>query len=104
MYRPLSRKLSSSFGFEGFPPVLPAVRKLAPSFSGEAVMPNGSFTTISNSYFSGKYGVLFWYPLDWTFVCPTEIVAFSDRASDFQKIGAEVIGISVDRWVSSSLL
>lgn len=44
----------------------------------------------------GKYLVLFFYPLDFTFVCPTEIIAFSERAEDFRKLGCEVLGVSVD--------
>lgn len=40
--------------------------------------------------------VLFFYPLDFTFVCPTEIIAFSNRAEDFRKLGCEVLGVSVD--------
>ena len=44
----------------------------------------------------GKWLVLFFYPLDFTFVCPTEIIAFSDRVSEFKKIGVEVVGASVD--------
>uniref|UniRef100_A0A3B3DPQ9 Peroxiredoxin-2 n=1 Tax=Oryzias melastigma TaxID=30732 RepID=A0A3B3DPQ9_ORYME len=49
---------------------------------------------------SGKYVVFFFYPLDFTFVCPTEIIAFSDRAEEFRKIGCEVIGCSVDSHFS----
>lgn len=49
---------------------------------------------------SGKYVVFFFYPLDFTFVCPTEIVAFSDRAEEFRSIGCEVIGCSVDSHFS----
>lgn len=45
---------------------------------------------------SGKYLVFFFYPLDFTFVCPTEIVAFSDRVEEFRSIGCEVIGCSID--------
>lgn len=45
---------------------------------------------------AGKYLVLFFYPLDFTFVCPTEIIAFSERAEDFRKLGCEVLGVSVD--------
>lgn len=44
----------------------------------------------------GKYVVLFFYPLDFTFVCPTEIIAFSEHAEDFRKLGCEVLGVSVD--------
>lgn len=46
--------------------------------------------------FLGKYVVFFFYPLDFTFVCPTEIIAYSDRADEFKKINCEVIGASVD--------
>lgn len=45
---------------------------------------------------AGKYVVFFFYPLDFTFVCPTEIIAFSDAAEEFRKIGCEVIGASID--------
>lgn len=45
---------------------------------------------------AGKYVVLFFYPLDFTFVCPTEIIAFSEHAEDFRKLGCEVLGVSVD--------
>nr|MBA3846459.1 peroxiredoxin [Planctomycetota bacterium] len=44
----------------------------------------------------GKWVVLYFYPLDFTFVCPTEIIAFSDRAKDFKAVGAEILGVSVD--------
>lgn len=49
---------------------------------------------------AGKYVVFFFYPLDFTFVCPTEIIAFSDAAEDFKKIGCEVIAASVDSHFS----
>lgn len=68
----------------------------APAFKADALMPDGSFKEISLSDYKGKYVVLFFYPLDWTFVCPTEITAYSDRAAEFQKIGCEVIACSVD--------
>jgi len=48
------------------------------------------------SDYKGKYVVLFWYPLDFTFVCPTEIVQFSDRADEFRQLGCEIIGASTD--------
>ncbi len=50
----------------------------------------------SIAHISGKYLILFFYPLDWTFVCPTEIIAFSDAAAEFRKLGAEVVGCSID--------
>ena len=54
------------------------------------------FKTISLDQFKGKYVVLFWYPCDFTFVCPTEIIQFSDMAGDFEKAKCQVIGASVD--------
>ncbi|XP_013996142.1 peroxiredoxin isoform X1 [Salmo salar] len=69
---------------------------LAPGFTAKAVMPDGQFKDISMSDYRGKYVVFFFYPLDFTFVCPTEIIAFSDAAEEFRKIGCEVIGASID--------
>jgi peroxiredoxin (alkyl hydroperoxide reductase subunit C) len=57
---------------------------------------NGEFKRISLSDYQGKKVVLFFYPLDFTFVCPTEILAFSDRLEEFKKRNTEVIGASVD--------
>lgn len=67
----------------------------APEFSAKAVL-NKKFVDISLSDYRGKYLVLLFYPLDFTFVCPTEILAFSDALPKFQKLNAEVLGISVD--------
>jgi peroxiredoxin (alkyl hydroperoxide reductase subunit C) len=67
----------------------------APDFSGEAYL-NGEFKKISLSDFKGKKVVLFFYPLDFTFVCPTEIVAFTDKMEEFRKRNTEVVGVSVD--------
>jgi len=71
----------------------------APQFSGTAVV-KGEFKEISLSDYKGKYVVLFFYPLDFTFVCPTEIIAFSDRAKEFRKLGCEVIACSTDSHFS----
>ena len=71
------------------------VSQKAPDFSGEAYV-NGEFKKISLSDYKGKKVVLFFYPLDFTFVCPTEILAFSDRLEEFRKRNTEVIGASVD--------
>jgi len=71
----------------------------APEFRGTAVV-NGSFKEISLADYKGKYVVLFFYPLDFTFVCPTEIIAFSDRVEEFKKIGCEVIACSTDSHFS----
>jgi peroxiredoxin 2/4 len=68
----------------------------APDFTATAVV-DQEFKTIKLSDYRGKkYVVLFFYPLDFTFVCPTEITAFSDRYDEFSKIDAEVLGVSVD--------
>ena len=72
------------------------VGKPAPGFSLDAVMPGGQFKTLSLEDCKGKWTVLFFYPLDFTFVCPTEILAFSDRVEEFTKLDAAVIGVSVD--------
>jgi len=71
------------------------VGRQAPDFALEGVL-NGRFATYRLSDYKGKWVVLFFYPLDFTFVCPTEILAFSDRLGEFKKLGAEVLGASVD--------
>ncbi|MCU0524232.1 MAG: peroxiredoxin [Elainella sp. Prado103] len=67
----------------------------APDFTATAVY-DQEFKTIKLSDYRGKYVVLFFYPLDFTFVCPTEITAFSDRYEDFKAINTEILGVSVD--------
>nr|BAE88143.1 unnamed protein product [Macaca fascicularis] len=71
------------------------IGKPAPDFKATAVV-DGAFKEVKLSDYKGKYVVLFFYPLDFTFVCPTEIIAFSNRAEDFRKLGCEVLGVSVD--------
>jgi len=71
------------------------VGRPAPEFKAEAVV-NGEFKEISLSDYKGKYVVLFFYPLDFTFVCPTELHAFSDKLDEFKQRNVEVIGVSVD--------
>src|SRR5689334_13906240 len=71
------------------------VQKSAPEFKGKAVYGH-EFRNISLSQFKGKWVVLFFYPLDFTFVCPTEIIDFSSKIEEFKKLNAEVIGCSVD--------
>lgn len=68
----------------------------APFFKANALHPNESISEVSLDEYKGKYLVLFFYPLDFTFVCPTEIVAFSEAAAKFKAIGAEVLACSVD--------
>ncbi|KAL7025091.1 hypothetical protein ACKWTF_013335 [Chironomus riparius] len=75
------------------------VQKPAPNFAGTAVIDN-DFKEIKLSDYSGKYLVLFFYPLDFTFVCPTEIIAFSDRINEFKDLNCEVVGVSVDSHFS----
>lgn len=71
------------------------VQKPAPEFEADAVV-GGDFKRVKLADYKGKWTVLFFYPLDFTFVCPTEITALSDRIKDFQALGAEVIGCSID--------
>jgi peroxiredoxin (alkyl hydroperoxide reductase subunit C) len=71
------------------------VQKPAPDFVAEAVV-DGDFKQIKLGDYKGKWLCLYFYPLDFTFVCPTEITAFSDRINDFKKLGCEVLGCSVD--------
>lgn len=72
-----------------------AIQQPAPDFQGKAVI-NGEFREISLKDYKGKYLVLLFYPLDFTFVCPTEIIAFSQKANEFRDVNTQVIGISVD--------
>nr|CAD7448202.1 unnamed protein product [Timema bartmani]CAD7461568.1 unnamed protein product [Timema tahoe] len=78
---------------------LPQIQKPVPDFSCIGVV-DGQFKEINLSDYKGKYLVLFFYPLDFTFVCPTEIIAFSDRAEDFRKIGCELVASSCDSHFS----
>lgn len=71
------------------------VTKEAPNFTADAVI-GEEFKSVTLTEYRGKYVVLFFYPLDFTFVCPTEIIAFSDKIEEFHKRGAEVLGVSVD--------
>ncbi|XP_033338173.2 peroxiredoxin 2 [Megalopta genalis] len=78
---------------------IPAIQKPAPAFHGTAVV-DGKFKDISLADYRGKYVVLFFYPLDFTFVCPTEIIAFSDRSDEFDAIGCKLIAASTDSQYS----
>lgn len=74
-----------------------AVCKPAPDFTATAVMPDGSFKEdFKLSDYKGKYVVLFFYPLDFTFVCPSEIIAHDKRSAALREKGVEVIGVSID--------
>ncbi len=72
------------------------VTQAAPDFSAQAVLPDNSFGELTLSKYKGKYVVLFFYPLDFTFVCPSEIIAFDKKLKDFKDRNCEVIGVSVD--------
>lgn len=72
------------------------VQQPAPAFKAQAVMPDGSFKEVSLSDYRGKYVLVFFYPLDFTFVCPTEIIAFSDRAAEFEALNVQILGVSID--------
>jgi alkyl hydroperoxide reductase subunit AhpC len=77
-------------------PMAVLVQQSAPDFKAQAVMPNKEFKQVSLSDYKGKYTLLFFWPLDFTFVCPTEIIAFSDRNEEFSKLGVQVLGVSID--------
>ena len=77
------------------------VTKEAPDFTAQAVMPDNTIKEdFSLSALRGKHVVLFFYPLDFTFVCPTEIIAFNRKLDEFKKRGVEVVGVSVDSQFS----
>ncbi|KAF7818833.1 2-Cys peroxiredoxin BAS1, chloroplastic [Senna tora] len=75
---------------------LPLVGNTAPDFEAEAVFDQEFIKVKLSEYIGKKYVILFFYPLDFTFVCPTEITAFSDRYSEFEALNTEVLGVSVD--------
>jgi len=75
------------------------VQHPAPEFKGQAVV-DGQFKEVGLHDFKGKWLVLFFYPLDFTFVCPTEIIAFSDQIGKFKDINCEVVGVSTDSHFS----
>ena len=73
------------------------VGKPAPDFTAQAVMGNNEIRDFTLSQeINGKYAVVFFYPLDFTFVCPSELIAFDHRLDEFKQRGVEVIGISID--------
>lgn len=86
------------------------ISQIAPNFDAEALMPDNSFGNIKLSQFKlKKYVVLFFYPLDFTFVCPSEIILLSNKISQFKSRNTEVLGISVDSkfshyaWANTSI-
>jgi peroxiredoxin (alkyl hydroperoxide reductase subunit C) len=87
------------------------VTKPAPDFTAVAVMPDNTFNEkFSLSDYRGKYVILFFYPLDFTFVCPSEIIAFDKAIDRFKEKNCEVIGVSIDSqfthlaWKSSPVV
>lgn len=72
------------------------VQQPAPDFHAQAVLPSKEFKQISLSDYKGKYVLAFFWPLDFTFVCPTEIIAFSERHDEFAELGVQILGISID--------
>ena len=71
-------------------------RDFAPSFKNVKAVKDKEFVDISLSDFKGKYTVLLFYPFDFTYVCPTELIAFSESIGEFRAIGAEILGVSTD--------
>lgn len=88
---------------------MPFIDQAAPQFSAQAVFDGGEIKNISLSDYKGKWVVLFFYPLDFTFVCPTELIQFRQKIKDFEKVNAVVLGCSVDsvhshkRWIRDEL-
>lgn len=72
------------------------VTREAPDFTANAVYPDFSIQPLTLSDYRGKYVLLFFYPLDFTFVCPSEIIAFNKKLDDFKKRNCEVIAVSID--------
>lgn len=86
------------------------VGKNAPHFAMNAVTGNGQdFVRVNLDEYKGKWLVLFFYPLDFTFVCPTEITGYSKRSEEFKALNAEILGVSVDSehshkaWINGDL-
>src|SRR3990167_566412 len=80
-----------------------------PPLKAEALFPDGKFGPLELAKFKGKWLVVFFYPLDFTFVCPTEIRGFNEHFEEFKKVGAEVVAVSTDSvyshkaWVENGL-
>jgi peroxiredoxin (alkyl hydroperoxide reductase subunit C) len=76
------------------------VGKKAPDFKATAVVNGSDFKEVKLSDYQGKYVVMFFYPLDFTFVCPTELHAFQEKLDTFKKLNCEVLGVSIDSHFS----
>ena len=85
------------------------VGQKAPDFTAQALMGDGSVKEVKLSDYKGKWVILFFYPLDFTFVCPTEIQGFNKHIQEFKKLNAEILGASTDSvyshkaWVDHGL-
>lgn len=75
---------------------VPLPRSPAPQFDDVNAVMNNEFTKVSLSNFKGKYLIILFYPFDFTYVCPTELIAFSESMAKFKELGAEVLGVSTD--------
>ncbi|HEY4515317.1 MAG TPA: peroxiredoxin [Candidatus Paceibacterota bacterium] len=80
---------------QDYPSFVPEIGRGAPDFSLEGVF-GGKYKRYSLKDYKSKWLVIFFYPLDFTFVCPTEIREFSKRANEFKKVNCEIVGVSVD--------
>ena len=96
----LTLAVAGALGAADEMPTRPAVQYRAPDFTATALVPGGTFAKVSLDDFKGKWVILFFYPLDFTFVCPTEIVEFSRANSEFVENGAQLLGVSVDSHFS----
>jgi peroxiredoxin (alkyl hydroperoxide reductase subunit C) len=74
----------------------PLVGSIAPGFVEEAVMPDNSVRNLDLADYRGRYVLLFFYPADFSYVCPTEVIAFDNLLDGFRELGCDVIGVSVD--------
>jgi peroxiredoxin (alkyl hydroperoxide reductase subunit C) len=72
------------------------VTKPAPHFKAKAVLPDGTVGEVDLAQFRGKHVIVYFYPLAFTFVCPTEIIAFDKKIGEFKARGCEIVGVSVD--------
>ncbi|XP_071442080.1 peroxiredoxin-like [Hetaerina americana] len=88
------RSISTSLNLKA-----PLVQRPAPYFESTAVV-NGDFKTIKLSDYKGKYLVMLFYPLDFTFVCPTELISFDNKVKELKELNTEVVGISTDSHFS----
>lgn len=84
--------------------IVAQVQKPAPEFDAPGVIDGQIVEHIKLSDYRGKYVVLFWYPMDFTFVCPTEIIAFNDAYEEFQSLDCQLIAASCDSGERQSII